>query len=107
MRYIGDVHGKYSPYHRAVVQAPKGSIQVGDLGLGFVKTDGEYWPNPSYDKMVANNARFIRGNHDNPAVCARHKQWIADGTIEDGVMFIGGANSIDRHMRTEGYDGHS
>ena len=53
---------------------------------------------------VKNKARFIRGNHDNPIVCRKHKQWIKDGHFENGMMFIGGALSIDRSQRTEGFD---
>ena len=54
--------------------------------------------------MVETNARFIRGNHDNPDVCTRHTQWIPDGTIQDDVMFIGGAFSIDRIYRNEDFN---
>jgi hypothetical protein len=84
---------------------------VGDMGVGFLhpwKLDGDTGKpkperNPPYDEMKAGGHRFIRGNHDNPAACARHTQCIADGTLEDGVMFIGGGLSIDRGMRQEGF----
>lgn len=104
--FIGDCHGKYDRYGK-ILKTCQNSIQVGDMGVGFFREnawDGELIPyaNPPYDRMVEGGHRFIRGNHDNPNVCKRHTQWIPDGTIEDGVMFIGGALSIDRAMRVEG-----
>lgn len=111
MRFIGDVHGKYGPYSRLLKESPSPTIQVGDMGVGFLhlwKFDantGKPKPerNPPYDEMVAGGHRFIRGNHDNPAACRRHTQCIADGAIENGMMFIGGGFSIDRVLRQEGY----
>lgn len=106
MRFIGDVHGKFSGYKRIIEDCPA-SIQVGDMGVGFLRTQGprvgEEYGNPPHYAMVRGNHRFIRGNHDSPEACARHSQWIPDGTIEDGMMFIGGALSIDRASRIEGY----
>lgn len=101
--YIGDVHGKFRQYE-AIIREHQNTIQVGDMGVGFRR-----WPhgtasaNPPYDEMVKANARFIRGNHDNLAVCYRHTQWIRDGLIHDGVMYIGGGHSIDYMYRTEGF----
>jgi hypothetical protein len=74
------------------------------MGVGFRHfPHGESSANPPYDLMVGTNATFIRGNHDNPAVCAQHSQWIKDGHVEDGTMFIGGGVSIDRAYRHEGF----
>lgn len=102
MRLIGDVHGKFDRYERLIVGQP--SIQVGDMGVGFRRwPHGEPFANPPHAKMVKHNARFIRGNHDNPAVCKAHSQYIPDGQVEGGVMLIGGAFSIDQAYRTEGY----
>lgn len=98
---IGDVHGKYAQYKRLIKDHPD-TIQVGDMGVGFFKwPHGDVCPNPPHDVMVENNARFIRGNHDNPKACTQQSQWIPDGTVENGIMFIGGALSIDRARRTE------
>jgi len=106
-RFIGDTHGKYGAY-KTIIKLYPNTIQLGDMGIGFKKYDsydGEsYFTNPPYDKMVQMNARFIRGNHDNPFVCKNHTQWIADGTIEGDMMFVGGAFSIDKDYRREGYD---
>jgi predicted phosphodiesterase len=107
-RLIGDVHGYYDRYKKILKESPYPTIQVGDMGVGFRRyyIDGAvaYRPNPPYDLMVETDARFIRGNHDNPETCRKHTQWIMDGTFENGVMYIGGALSIDKAYRTEGYD---
>jgi hypothetical protein len=49
---------------------------------------------------------FLRGNHDNPAVCRRQKFWVRDGTyaFDDLVFCVGGTESYDKQWRTEGYD---
>ena len=92
MRFIGDTHAKFDRYQAIANEAPA-SIQVGDFGAGF-----QPLPNmgPSH--------RFIRGNHDNPAICATSPNWIADGTSENGMFFLGGATSVDKHSRSEGVD---
>jgi predicted phosphodiesterase len=108
---IGDVHGKYGAY-KTILKQHKNTIQIGDMGVGFKRSASQaeymdrnsFYPNPPYDLMVEQNARFIRGNHDNPEVCSRHQQWIPDGTVEDDWMFVGGAYSIDKQYRTEGVD---
>lgn len=102
-RMIGDVHGKFGPYKK-VIKPVERSIQVGDMGVGFFNSRGEATANPPHQNMSAGNHRFIRGNHDNPGVCTRQKFWIRDGHTEDGWMFVGGGLSIDRAMRTEGFD---
>lgn len=90
MRYIGDVHGNAALYRR--IASPAGcSVQVGDFGLGFVRMP-----------TLGGGHRFIRGNHDCPALCRERPDWIADGTVEGDTMFVGGASSIDRHQRIEG-----
>jgi hypothetical protein len=103
IRYIGDVHGKFRAYKRLIQDSPP-SIQVGDMGVGFIRwPHGEPEQNPPFDAMVEADARFLRGNHDNFSVCRRHRQFIRDGLVENDTMFIGGAASIDREHRTEGY----
>lgn len=108
--YIGDVHGKFGPY-ASLLKQHADTVQVGDMGIGF-RALGEdtYYEattkqrNPPFDQMIRGNHRFIRGNHDNPAACKKHPQWIEDGTVEDDKMFVGGAISIDKGYRTEGYN---
>ena len=107
IRFIGDVHGKYNRYKDVIRDTPK-SIQVGDMGVGFISLkNGEisYQANPPYDNMSKGDHKFIRGNHDNPEACKGQAFWIPDGTLtEDGVFCVGGATSVDKIWRTEGFD---
>ena len=97
IRFIGDVHGNWKKYKKIINECDT-SIQVGDFGVGFSGHS-----NPPYDSMKKGNHRFIRGNHDNPSVCKKHPCWIADGEIiHNNIFCIGGAKSIDAHLRTEG-----
>ena len=101
---MGDIHGSagFGKFCEAVESSPHPVIQIGDFGLGF---------RPGFDSSAkafmeknAPKARFIRGNHDNPAVCRQTEGYIEDGTVEGGTMFIGGAWSMDWRMRTKGVD---
>jgi hypothetical protein len=94
-RFIGDIHGDFKFYQQAI-RGVERSVQVGDFGLGFAGyKDPEPWNT---------NHRFIRGNHDNPAACKKYPNWIPDGTFENGILYIGGAASIDREHRIIGRD---
>jgi len=110
-RFIGDVHGKFDRYEKILKDSPYPTIQVGDLGVGFIRDNGSFHRNPSYDIMMSGNHRAIRGNHDNPGVFESQKYAIPDGSIEYldrnkevNMMFCGGGLSIDRKYRTPGYD---
>jgi predicted phosphodiesterase len=92
MRYIGDSHAKFTQYVELTQDCPA-SIQVGDFGIGFKEVP-----------EVGPGHRFIRGNHDSPELARRHPHWIPDGHVEDDHFFLGGGESIDRAMRTEGKD---
>ena len=89
-RFIGDIHGKIGQY-LTLCDGAERSIQVGDFGYGFVDVPA-----------IPLQHRFIRGNHDSPLACRQSPNWIPDGVIENGVMYIGGAWSIDRDFRVEG-----
>lgn len=103
IRFIGDVHANFAQYKQIADDFAGKSIQVGDFGVGFA-------PVPELEPRQL----FIRGNHDNPVLCRdRNMPW-ADNFLEDGTLLspwtdinksifcIGGALSIDRHLRTEG-----
>lgn len=92
IRCIGDVHGIFDKYNE-LIKSEYPTIQVGDFGAGF----------GPFPKMQNKDA-YIRGNHDNPAICKEHLNWIADGHVEHNIMFIGGGLSRDRDMRTIGVD---
>jgi hypothetical protein len=93
MRFIGDIHGNFDAYI-ALIQGVEESIQCGDMGIGF--DDKEL---PILDKKHG----FIRGNHDNPAVCRKHPNWYSDGLFDEewGIFFVGGAWSIDWKWRQD------
>ena len=94
-RLIGDIHGMVYDYKSyAISDWPHNTIQLGDFGIGFGQSD--YWHESVNDFHSDGTHRFIRGNHDNPHMCKQEMVgYIPDGTIEDDVMFIGGAWSID------------
>jgi hypothetical protein len=103
VRLIGDIHGQFNDYKTYAVEDAEYSIQVGDFGVGFGQSD--YWHETVNDFHASGNHRMIRGNHDNPETCRKEMVgWIADGVVENNVMFVGGAWSIDQDYRTPGYD---
>lgn len=103
MKYtiVSDIHGQTHWLDKARQICPESSlVQIGDFGMGF---NGRDWERDADQWNVVNDARFIRGNHDDPAVCKSSMSWIKDGHYENDVMFIGGAWSIDSAYRTPGY----
>ena len=97
MRFIGDIHGKVPPYLDLIADCEE-SVQVGDFGMGFI---GTYNRGRVDDAQRWGDHRFIRGNHDDPALCRESLGWIEDGTYDAAreMMFIGGAWSIDHEHR--------
>lgn len=97
MRFIGDIHGKVTPYLDLIADCEE-SVQVGDFGMGFL---GTYNLDRAHAAHADGNHRFIRGNHDDPAICSESTGWIKDGTYDEarGMMFVGGAWSIDHAYR--------
>jgi predicted phosphodiesterase len=107
LRFVGDIHGKSLLYYEYAEEALKNGadrvIQVGDYGVGFGQSD--YWHNRISDfHQKTPKAGFIRGNHDNPDKVKEIFGWIKDGTVENDIMYVGGAWSIDHAYRTPGYD---
>lgn len=101
-RLIGDIHGLYSEYITVAEHEFDGpTIQLGDFGVGF---SGPFWHERANEFHTGGKHRFIRGNHDDPERCRKWMTngWIPDGHVENDVMFIGGAWSIDYAWRTEG-----
>jgi hypothetical protein len=107
IRFIGDVHGRFEKYKNLIKDTER-SLQVGDFGVGFINSLTEKaHSNPPYDAMSKGEHYFIRGNHDNPGACKRHPFWVRDGGSvfgRDDIFCVGGAVSIDKDRRTEGYD---
>lgn len=102
-RIIGDTHGASQQLYELICNMPEhvtAAMQVGDMGIGFGQSD--YWLETLDLTMVSANARFIRGNHDKPALCKTLSSYVRDCTVEKHVMYLGGAWSIDHAYRTEG-----
>lgn len=98
-RLIGDIHGDLKSY-KFINGLHRSSIQLGDFGIGF---HDQFWHDSVNRYHENTNHRFIRGNHDFPEKCKKEMSgYIQDGTIEDDIMFVGGAMSIDAHLRTPG-----
>ncbi len=101
-RLIGDIHGLVNDYKVYAIGDFAGpTIQLGDFGIGFGQSD--YWHESINDYHTVGKHRFIRGNHDNPEQCMQMSGCINDGNIEDDVMFIGGAWSIDNPVAPPGW----
>jgi predicted phosphodiesterase len=89
--FIGDVHGKMTQLRleleRTVLPMTR-VFQLGDMGLGFPDIHLRQYPQ---------NFGFIRGNHDKPAACRNHPNYLGDfGYIQPLKMFfLSGAFSID------------
>jgi len=113
----GDLHGKFDllPHLRKINKLKADEIIIaGDMGVGFPGPRDEQLKKYAESITDSPRIRFIRGNHDDPARCAEFNyeglSWIPDGTLEDGILFVGGAWSIDgptglpehRNYRTPG-----
>lgn len=90
---IGDVHGKIERLMKFYDTLKNPSIQLGDMGVGFGFV-------PHFDL----NHTFIRGNHDDPAKCRQHKNYMGEYGYrsygsEGGIFYVGGAFSIDKAWR--------
>jgi len=102
MFFIGDVHGLYKPYLE-LRELFDQSLALGDIGLGF----GSDTVEDEIEKLPHNpNHLLLRGNHDNPIIFQKHPSAIPVwGYNEEMDMFwLGGGYSIDRQMRTPGFD---
>lgn len=109
---LGDIHGKFDEVGKAIRRHPDIPVlSVGDMGFGFphYKRWRRAWiPDPTGKdpSEFPANFSFIRGNHDAPAVCRAHPNYLGDYGIdpETGIFFVSGAKSIDRDDRVEGVD---
>jgi hypothetical protein len=120
--YIGDVHGDFTLAHHVydhIVdnfldgQIPDQLIQVGDYGFGLV--DG-MWNDMHGNHPLPEYRLFIDGNHEYHEhlwaswVDVNGLNWLKDkifqgwqygmrGHIQDGMVFLGGAESSDKKQR--------
>ena len=85
---IGDIHGKIDRYQALLASLPDDarSIQLGDVFLG--RPDVHV---PSMDRRHT----FIQGNHDDPALCAAHENFLGrfGSLADDDLFFVSGAQT--------------
>lgn len=112
---IGDVHGRYfeaDSLYDVLQQAYKEPIdlviQLGDFGYF-----PNFMPRNRWERDFPHPCWFIDGNHDDHLALRElgedelvYGQWeyIRRGTIREGILFIGGARSIDANERVRGVD---
>jgi hypothetical protein len=95
---IGDVHGKLIQYHKILKDFPNhSSIQVGDFG--FQKHHDWHMEN-----INANQHKINFGNHDYYPYLFETYSLENYSLINNEIMTIRGAWSIDKIHRTEGID---
>jgi len=111
---LGDVHGEFGKLNQLINRRkPDLIIACGDFG---------YWPNDrgsqfSYIKLAGAKLLWCDGNHEDFwSLQQRESDEIEPGiiymprgstyTLPDGrnILFMGGAHSIDKHLRTVGID---
>jgi Icc-related predicted phosphoesterase len=98
---IGDVHGKVSQYRKLLKRYnPEYSFQLGDFG--FQKEYDHYMKHCVYTNKI------IGGNHDYYPYYEEFKHsfrnWEYYNFDDLKIMTIRGAESVDKHLRTEGID---
>lgn len=96
---VGDIHGDWRML-RLLSKKYKDNqvIFLGDFGVGFP-------PDPKDpDPAPIPNVKFVRGNHDNPAVCKLRTDYLGDYGVMGKIGFISGAWSIDHYLRTPDVD---
>ena len=93
---IGDVHGKIQQY-KAIADQCESSICVGDFGF---KKEWD-WLEHNVDDM---KHHIIMGNHDYYPYVTNSPYSLMDASYTDEIFTVRGANSIDKHLRTEGLD---
>lgn len=126
---IGDIHGQFEladkTYEQIFQTHPDIDlmIQVGDFGF-FPRMEGlKSW---NRKQPFTHPCVFIDGNHEDHKLLHQYnkswhlqvplsnqmswqqsmKEWeyLPRGTIRDGILYIGGARSIDQHLRIRDWD---
>jgi predicted phosphodiesterase len=103
IRIIGDVHGKLERYLEIIIQCLY-SICVGDFGF---KQEWD-WHLENIPRRIYGHHWINPGNHDYPwqvgyPTTGDYKV-IKPARCPNTLMTIRGANSIDKHLRTNGVD---
>lgn len=125
---LGDIHGRFQladRFYNAIIEEHGEEnidllIQVGDFGFWPRLEVMQAWP-----RTFGHRAVFVDGNHEDHETLRRlqepdwgmeeppSKEWLQTmeaweymprGTIENGILYIGGAHSIDYRFRMRGVD---
>jgi hypothetical protein len=103
MILIGDVHQKHWKQYLDILSQHPRTVQIGDLCIG--RKDMSTPAHKSlYSAAAKGDHRFIKGNRDHPLVAERTPFCIPDGTVEDDIMFIGGARSPNHETDPRGLE---
>lgn len=106
MIIVGDIHRDFN-YLSSLFDKVEGEtfVQVGDFGLYNNEDEvrEELEELNRLLRLTGNKLLAIRGNHDNPVWWERGLEFsnlflLPDYTIIDGILFIGGAISVDRKV---------
>lgn len=93
---LSDIHGDFSYCAQVALRYPNHTIiQLGDFGI-FNNQD------LMHAEFLPKNIKFFRGNHDSPELCNKSTKYLGDYGEYKDFFFVSGADSIDRHWRTEG-----
>jgi hypothetical protein len=117
--FVGDSHGKFDKFNAAVSSALT-ELKSRNVKVDEVVSVGDFgfWPRarlvPNYKRpdSIDVPVLFIDGNHEDHKILAETKfpndEWdcshIKRGTFEDGILYMGGATSIDKSQRIPGWD---
>ena len=94
---LSDVHGNTDRCREACETNPQRIIlQLGDLGVGMVPDEAI--------QSLPKNFRFFVGNHDNRSHAKNFASCVGDFGEFEGIFFVSGADSVDKHRRKEGFD---
>lgn len=112
INFIGDVHGHTERYQKMLRRQLRDqrTFQLGDMGVGFPTAVKGNAPSEAGglhpDIFAAGNHKWIRGNHDNPAVARNltERGYAGDYGYDPSIemFWMGGAMSIDKAYRVEG-----
>lgn len=119
---LGDIHGRWGEANDIIDQIDLSQIdqiiQVGDFGFWPTSLDPDpYHNSPPWVRHFEIPFMWVDGNHEQFEILNnRHLlkgpwkeflnryEYMPRGTVRDGILFIGGASSIDKYWRTNHVD---
>jgi predicted phosphodiesterase len=110
-----NVHAKFKQYREITERCYASGheqmmVQVGDFGLGFQR-EGDLSNQEILDYVQYRNHWIVRGNHDSVPMFRNLDSYIGNQfrfinkfSIVNGMLFVAGAESIDKRIRVSGVD---